>query len=333
MPLALEPADRDEWFAVANAAPAATFFHTPYWADIAVATAEWEDATVLARLPDGARAIYPLIAAPRRRLVRLARARSTWAGCYGGPIAERALTPEEVEALHAAVAARHPVELRVVLGPAMAGQRLPSGFEATADTTHVVDLTDDFEAVFARIDRKQRASWRRGEEVGIVTRPAESRDDHRAYEELYEETLSLRGERSTSRYPPAVLRAMADLVENHPGVGHMWLAEYEGRAAAAMYGFRWHGHFVLWHAATRELRLKIASPMVTLFIEMMRDASSRGASQFDMNPSGGHAGVASFKRRLGAQELPVRRIVSSRRWAAAALSATNRVDRIRRTVR
>jgi hypothetical protein len=194
-------------------------------------------------------------------------------------------------------------------------------------------LQDDFEAVFARIDRKQRAAWRRGNEIGVVARPAQSADDHRAYEEMYAETLELRGERSTSRYPPTVLRAMAALVDEQPEVGHMWLAEHEGRPAAAMYGFRWREHFVLWHAATRELRLPIASPMVTLFVEMMRDAAARGSRAFDMNPSGGHAGVASFKRRLGAEELPVRRLSAGRGWARTALAGVDRLDRVRRAVR
>lgn len=329
----LEPADRAEWLEVATAAAGATFFHTPYWIDVAAAAGELVDATVMTRLGDGARVVYPLLAAPRSRFQRLAAARSTWAGCYGGPIAERPLEPAEAEAVHAAVAARHAVELRAVLGPGMAEQRVPQGFAETADSTHVVWLHDDFDTVFSRIDRKQRQSWKRGNEVGVTARPARDAADHRAYEEMYAETLELRGERSTSRYSPEVLRAMAALVDSHPDVGHMWLAEHEGRAAAAMYGFRWREHFVLWHAATRELRLPIASPMVTLFIEMMRDAAARGAKAFDMNPSGGHAGVASFKRRLGAEELPVRRLVSSRGWARAALRGVDRLDRVRRAVR
>lgn len=326
----LRPAGRAEWLEVAAASPAATFFHTPYWADVAGADGRWVDATALAVLGDGARAVYPLLAAPRRRLRRLARAESTYAGCYGGPIAERPLRPEEIGALHAAAARRHLPGLRVTLGPGMAGAPAPRGFVRATDHTSVVALGDGFDAALTRFDRKQRAAYRRGAEAGLAARPAAGTSDHDAYRSMYASTLERRGERSTAAYPAAVLRALARIVDEVPDVGHLWLVEHEGIPAAGVYGFRWGEHMVLWHAASSDLRLPIASPMVTLLAEMMRWAAASGVRTFDMNPSGGLEGVAAFKRRLGAVELPVQRLRREHAAARAALSAVNRLDALRR---
>lgn len=329
----LEPADRDAWLAVAEASPDATFFHTPYWADIAEASGEWVDATVMGTLADGARVVYPLVARPRTRFGRLAAARSTFAGCYGGPIAERSLREGEAERLHHAASARHAAGLRVLLTPEQSAGAVPAGFDATTDTTRVIDLSSGFDAVLASFHSGQRRAFRRGDSEGLTARPARDAADHDAYERLYAETLRLRGEGQTSVYPPAVLRRMASLAAEHPELVLLWLVEHQGELVMGTYGFRWRDHVVMWHAATIGLRLPMASPLVTLLGEMMRAMAEAGVSRYDLNPSGGLTGVAEFKSRLGGEELPVRRLSRTHPWATVALRAVNRVDRLRRAVR
>lgn len=325
--IALEPAERGAWLALAEVAPEATFFHTPYWSDIAGAGGEWRDASLAGRLPDGARVVYPLVATPRGRFPRLAAGRSTFAGCYGGPIGERPLTPAERGALHREVARRHPAELHVTLVPGDASPA-PPGFQRRSDSTHFIDLSDGFDAALARFHSGQRRAFRRGGEAGLTARAAATPEDHAAYEALYERTLALRGDASTSTYPPGVLRRMAALALEHPALVMLWLVEHDGELAMGAYGLRWRDHVAMWHAATAGLRLPMASPLVTLLGEMMQAVEHEGVTRFDLNPSGGLPGVEDFKRRLGAEEVPVVRLSRRTRGGQAALRAVNRVHRI-----
>jgi CelD/BcsL family acetyltransferase involved in cellulose biosynthesis len=328
----LEPADRDAWLAVAEASPDATFFHTPYWTDIAEASGEWVDVTLTGTLADGARVVYPLVARPRSRFGRLAAARSTFAGCYGGPIGERTLTADETERLHGAASAMHASGLRIVLTPERS-TTAPRGFRSSMDTTRVIDRSVGFDAVLAGFHSGQRRAFRRGESEGLRARAARGPEDHDAYAALYEETLRLRGDAMTVSYRPEVLGQMAELAAEHPEQILLWLVEHDGRLVIGTYGFRWRDHVVMWHAATIGLRLPMASPLVTLLGEMMRAMAEDGVRRYDLNPSGGLTGVAAFKSRLGGEELPVRRLERRSAWALTALAAVNRLDRLRRAVR
>lgn len=330
--LALRGADREEWLRVARAAPEATYFHTPYWSDVAQADGRWSDATVSASLADGATAVFPLVAVRRQRLRRLAAARSTFAGCYGGPIAERPLTGPERVALCSAAARRHLPELRVTLPP-RATPPAARGFRPTPDSTHLIDLGEGFEAALARFHSGQRRAFRRGESAGLVARVARAMEDHAAYAALYERTLALRGESSTSRYPPAVLAALARQSLDAPQRVLLWLVEHDGALVMGAYGLRWGTHLAMWHAATAGVRLPMASPLVTLLGEMMRSVAADGVTTFDLNPSAGLPGVEDFKRRLGADEVPVVRLTRRSRAGGAALAAVNRTDRLCRVVR
>lgn len=329
---ALRPADRDEWLRVARAAPEATYFHTPHWSEVAEAEGGWVDVTVSASLADGATAVFPLVALRRRRLRRLAATRSSFSGCYGGPIAERRLTEPERVALYEAVARRHLTELRVTLPP---GATAPAagGFRPTPDSTHVIDLAQGFDAALSGFHSGQRRAFRRGASAGLVARAASAPEDHAAYAALYERTLAIRGESSTSRYPPAVLAALARQSLEAPDRVLLWLVEHEGALVMGAYGLRWGPHLAMWHAATAGLRLPMASPLVTLLGEMMRSVAADGVTTFDLNPSAGLPGVEDFKRRLGATEVPVVRLTYRSRAGATALAAVNRVDRLRRAVR
>lgn len=323
----LGPATEDEWLAVAAAAPSATFFHTPHWARVAAAAGGWEPAALSGRLGDGARVVYPLVRTPRRRTRRLAAGWSAWAGCYGGPVAERPLRADETAALHRAAARHHPADLRVTLPPATAGLPVPGEWPVVRDATFHVDLTGGEDAIVGRFHEGHRRAFRRGAREGLTARPADDPADAAVYLELYEETLAHWGEAATSRYPPAVFEALSAIAREAPGSARLYLAEHEGRPVAGTWSLAWGGTVILWHAAFRDVRIKMSSPQITLYATVMLDAAARGMHTLDFNPSGGHDGASAFKRRFGAQERPVLRARVGRGWARRALSAINRVHR------
>jgi hypothetical protein len=305
--LDIRAADRDQWLSIARASPQASFFHTPHWSEIACAAhPDGTDATLMATLPDGQAAVYPVF--QRVSESGWAQRLSTFAGCYGGPIAARALTQAEAEALHRDVAAATPGSLFVTLGP-LSESVAPRGFSSEEDFTHVVETEGrDFEEVLAGFDRRRRWVYRRGVREGITARCATDSDAAAQYVSLYEETLSRWGEQASSRHPRGLFERMSALAAEEPELIRLWWAELRGEPVTGMWCFYWNRRVVLWHTASRVLEGTSFSPLLSLCAEVIRDAIERGYREVDFNPSGGHGVASDFKRRLGAEQRPVRRL-------------------------
>ena len=91
--------DPDEWQAIADASPAATFFHTPAWFSVFTRSdPAARIATKVFRFEDGQTAVFPMLA--RRRLGGLlVKTESGPAVCYGGWISADPLTPDHARAI------------------------------------------------------------------------------------------------------------------------------------------------------------------------------------------------------------------------------------------
>lgn len=102
----LEPVSRDVWWNIARACPRATFFHTPLWHELASATYEdAQDDTMGAMCNNDTRAVFPILQTGRTGRGLFRSLVSTFAGCYGGVIADSPFSKTDVEKLyHAALA-------------------------------------------------------------------------------------------------------------------------------------------------------------------------------------------------------------------------------------
>ena len=298
--------DTETWWDVARACDYATFFHTPLWQEIARAVhLEARDGSFEARLDDGTRAVFPLLIHPRALFRAFGDAESTWAGCYGGAIADGALESGQRRALYAAA---DRTRGRVVLNgnPLVADDVAPSGFETTEDSTHLLSIDRPLDDLIARFSKGHRASLAAGRRNGVVTRRAESLGDYRRYFDVYRSSLDRWGERATSRYPWRLFERGHELAERYPDQVALWLAEVDGEAVAGAWVFGWNRHVVYWHGASNDAGRQVSATTVIL-VDVIADAQRRGFAWFDFNPSGGHAGVAAFKRRFDAEEVPFHR--------------------------
>jgi CelD/BcsL family acetyltransferase involved in cellulose biosynthesis len=305
----LRSVDRTTWLEVAERCPYATFFQTPLWHDLALATApEQADATIGAVLPGGVRAVLPLLRA--RRLGPWRELHSTAALCYGGIIADGPVSPAEAAQLYRAACGWRTLRLRLTESP-FAPLPAPAGAVVQEDSTHILRLGGGFDALFAGFSKSQQAHYRRGLRRGVTVRRAADMDDVRAYFAVYQATLRRwragDGALPGTEEPWRRFAAGAELAARHPGQVALWLAEVGGRVVSGAWVFSWNGHVVYWHGATDDAFFD-HHPAVVLHTEIIREAAARGAAIYDFNPSGGLPGVAEFKRRFGAEPLPVRRI-------------------------
>ena len=289
-------ADEATWLEVAERCPYATFFHTPHWARIAEAAQPGtRDASLIVEGAAGP-VVWPLVEVggsrrPGRTLI------STFAGCYGGPIA--ADGSADLEAMVAALGIGGMSRLDAWWNP-FAPPYAHTSATVREDATHVLDLDPAAPAVEARFDRGPRGWVGRARREGVTVTQS---TDWKAYEELYRESLQHWGDSASAIHPPELFEALRELAGREPELVRLWIAGHEGHALAATIVFYWGEHAVSWQTARAHGRPHLGSGPL-LVAEVAADAARRGFKVLDLNPSGGHESTADYKRSLGARELP-----------------------------
>lgn len=304
----LHAVDEKTWWRVAEHCPYATFSHTPAWQTLVLeAFPDLQPATLAAECPDGTLAILPLIRTGSAAKGLLHGQTSTFAGCYGGPIADGPLDDEVVATLYRVAVGRRVATLEVCGNP-YAPHSLPAltGTHTTTDTTHVIELSLGHERLRSGYSRSHRNAANRARKAGVQVRESRAEEDYRRYYRLYRDTLERWGDRATSVYPRRLFEAGARLAARHPRHIRLWLAERDGEAVAGAWTFAWNGHLYYWHGASRAEEMSSGVNQL-LQDEIIRQAAAEGFRHYDLYPSGGHAGVETFKRRFGARALPLTR--------------------------
>jgi CelD/BcsL family acetyltransferase involved in cellulose biosynthesis len=293
------PAGAAEWEAAWRSCPYATYFQSPGWA------ADWSAYThgafrpepLLVTLSDGRRVVLPLTRERRHRGLAH-RYHLSPAGTYGGWLAEGSLTAPQAEALLTWVLHSYaPLWWRVNPFDPCAATLRPAAGEP--DVTHVLHLGRGVQAAFQHASRGHRSALGKARRSGVVVRRAAGAEDWARYYEVYRSSLARWGSSATSGYAPSLFELLRRRGSPHV---ELWLAEMDDvlvAGALCVYGPR---HASYWHGAALGDHLRFR-PVNLLMHELVVDACGRGLDWFDLNPSGGLTGVATFKERLGAESL------------------------------
>jgi hypothetical protein len=297
---------REDWLEAARSTPHATFFHTPYWQDLAVASGRGhQDASIQFEISDGSTVYLPLTMTGKSMKGLMLRCASTFVGGYGGPIGQ-VVTPElELDIQRHVMGPRY-ARLSVVGNPLRPSSVWAPELKRSSLVTHVLPLGLDFDALLRGFTKGHRAAYKKGQRLGIKVRRATA-SDQRAYVALYQKALARWGARATSRYSPEFFQAVFELSQKLPDTVTVWVAaaEDEEVVAGGLF-FYWNQHVAYWHGVSTPERYTDSATTVLLG-EVIKDAIARKLTCFDFNPSGGHDGVAAFKRHFGALEVDVGR--------------------------
>lgn len=300
--------DAGRWWNIARRCPYASFSHTPAWQElICRAYPDLQPATVAAECDNGTQVVFPLMCLGHAGGGRLRGLASTFAGCYGGPIADGPVPPGAHLALYRAVLGDATGTMEVCGNP-YAPQQPPAGLRGSRgrrDHSLTVDLHAD-QDLWRGVKRGHRSKINRARRMGVATRAAVGLADYRRYYALYEETLARWGEAATSRYPWALFAAGAALAERYPECIRLMLAEYQGRVVAGAWTFAWNQCLYYWHGACDQEALQTGVNHLLHYV-LMQQAVDEGLRYYDFYPSGGHHGAAQFKLRFGAQAMPLLR--------------------------
>jgi len=302
--------DESFWWEVAEACEYATFFHSPLWHRLATATYdECVDRSVGAVTDDGVRLVLPLLQTGTAARGVMKKLNSTFAGCYGGVIADGPVAKADLVKLYDHVQSWNVASMQVNGNPLWDVTDRPVVLPeeaATDEFTHIIGLEGStFDDVLSNFSRGHRSSMNKGERMGVNIRKATSLADYQDYYGAYEDCLR-RWDNPSSEYPWRLFENGFDLAKRHPEKISLWLAVVEDIVVGGAWFFCWNHHLVYWHGATYEEYFDYRTNNV-LHPTIIKDALEQGFRYFDFNPSGGHEGVAKFKSRFGAEKWPLKR--------------------------
>jgi hypothetical protein len=314
----LSHVDREFWLAVAQQCEYATFFHTPFWHDLALASfAHHHDATVGAVLASGVRVVLPLLRVRVRGPWDV-----LWSPYYGGLIADGPCTLAEAQHMYQAACGWQTFQLQVTGNPLCRTSDVPVSYESKADFTHMIALQPDFEQVFADMPKPIRTGYRSGLRKGLQVRRAAGLADCGAYYEVYQDAVYRWRERGLKQHGVGYsLREFEIYYEfscQHPELAQLWLAEVDGRVVAGNWVFYWNQIATCLHGAAHRDFLGYR-PFNVLDIEIVRDAVLRRYTYYDLGPSGGLEGVIAYKDGYNAKRYPFLRAVYTARGGLTRL--------------
>lgn len=286
--------------------PEATFYHTAQWAEIV--SAAFPDIEDLSRTLGG-RSFLPLF--ERKRAMGLFTHRhSSFPFLYGGPVPRR-VDGEDLLSRALRDLREEGGSFELISNPFAPGEAaVPEGVESIEDSTHILPLPSTFEAYWDGVlAAAQRNDVRRISKKGLLIRTGDSDEEIARIHRFYIASFERWGGRPGFVYPEELYRAM---LRRGAGAVRLYLAEWEERIVGGAFIVRWNGH-VHYHAGYFDHEARALRPNVLIQVRIIEEAIRDGFADYDFLPSGGNAGVESFKESFGGVRTPIRRY----RWTSA----------------
>lgn len=296
--MTVERVSIEEWLAYDAAFPAPTFFARPAWAlALQDANPSVEAAPLRVKLASGKHAIVPL--------VKLNGGALRFKDYSGFPLGGYTMALHEdgtaascaewngiVESL-----ARYADGLTLVPWPL---GEVPTGFEASSrpHETAVVDLRDGLDAAMQNVAGIFRRMAGQAERRGVECAPC---DGENAVDDYYALL-----ERSAQRWgieKPTIAKPLVAALKQRGGADvEIWFSEVDGARIGGGIVFYGATEFFFWSAAM-DAEYGRLRPSNALNFALLRAASARGMSWYNLGSSEGLPGVARFKRDLGATDI------------------------------
>jgi len=302
MKVRIEQAPPEVWDTIWQSCDYSTYFHSREWAEV------WQEYTagrytphpLLVTFSDNKRLLFPLSKYPVHRGLNSVFISSP-AGTYGGWLSQEALSETHIDALLRALKSQG-YNLRWRANPYCPATGTDHKLVVENDITHALRLEQNFEFMQKKWAKGYRivAKAKKAEREGVVVRQAKTQADWDRYYAVYESTLGRWGEGASAAYGRPFFSSLQAKGSAHI---RLWLADYQQEVIAGALCFYAPKHVVYWHGAALAAFFHLRPVNLLMYIAI-QNAYAGGYHWFDFNPSGGHEGVAAFKKSFGATELP-----------------------------
>ncbi|WP_276248642.1 GNAT family N-acetyltransferase [Haladaptatus sp. YSMS36] len=299
----------DLWWSVAEQCQYSTFFHTPLWTEIACETnGEFKNQTIGAEFSNGTKIIFPLL--KTKDIYVFKNLQSTYAGCYGGPIADGVLIEHEFMDFLDEIRSWRTGRLGLLENPLVVDEYpdldSSTGWESENYFTQILELEDDFDTIHSNFSKDRRYGVRKARRENVSVRIATSLEDYQAYFGAYEASLE-RWNDISNRYYWGLFKSLYNLSNQYPENIKLWVTEVNGEVVTGALMLYWNDHVVNWHAASYSDYLSLY-PNDLLHAEIIADAIKNNYQYYDFNPSGGHEGVVNFKNGFGPERWEINKL-------------------------
>ncbi|MEM9775047.1 MAG: GNAT family N-acetyltransferase [Chloroflexota bacterium] len=304
--------DLDTWWQIAKADPKATFYQTPAWLEVAKCMSDkYEDASFMGELESGVKFVFPLCSYSRQWPLK--RVYSVYDQCYGGVITDGPITAAEHTAILQALPLTKFSTFDLTEVPGVRHGQFPTDYDIVEFNSSEIPLAGrTFEEIFSQYTRTHRTNYRKGAKSGLSIRQADVNNMSAEFDlfyEIYLETLNKRwgddvqGDILQLDY----LRKFEKVVTKYSNNFLMWFVELEGKAISVATAYLWNGRLDGWVMATRPEYFKLR-PSTYVITELLQYAVGQGYKLFHFGPNGDNQGLADFKRRFGAVQVPYRMV-------------------------
>lgn len=295
----IREASSNEWDIIWHSCEYATYFHSREWAKIwnVYSDGKMRPHPLLITFSDGNKALLPFsMHKEHKGLVTFYV--SSPAGTFGGWISSDTLLKAHTRLIISYIAKKIP-NLTWRFNP-YCNNVADIDAPLVPDHTRVINTVCEFDQVFRKWSKGNKAAVKQAVRFGVTARIASSIADWQTYYTAYQESAARWGDRRTSFYDWQLFKTMFEL---NSDLIRLWVADYKGNIIAGALCFYSRKHVAYWHGASLQSSFGLR-PSNLLLSEVIRDAIDRGYVWFDFNPSSGHPGVEAFKKSFGTTVMP-----------------------------
>ena len=297
----IEKVKKDFWEDVAARSSHATFFHTPHWSDIISKTFGHTDITSGFMFDDGTRAVFPLMCRnPKFTMGLLHDYVSGPPYVYGGPIAEKELTSQQLAEILAYIRSRCTAYSSILIrGNPYARQLTLQGFKEVKDHSHVTELFKhkDEKDLFTTYSGRSREHIKSAIKSDIQIREVSGVN---AYEELYAIYVSMFkywGDTVLTSYPMALFKNF--YYQKNQNI-KLWAAYYNDKMIGGEMALYWSDKCTPYFSYHNREYSKLNARRLLLHTQFLY-CLTNGYKYFDFMLSGQIKGLENFKKSMGAQ--------------------------------
>lgn len=291
------------WLEIAKSCPYATYFHTPYWAELMTKTFFYIDITKGFIFDDGTRVIFPFMRIKKNIFKGfLDDYISGPFYVHGGPISDRELSKQQIDEIIEYIKAtfKH-YNSMVIRGNPFNHDIIVHGFQKVNDSNYVVELfkyNNEIE-LLKSYSKRQRTYVNKAKESSLIIKEASSLNEYEKFYELYQKSIKYWHEDFAS-YP---LKLFQNLY-NQKNKYMRFLAIYNNKKMiGGEIAFYWNAHCSSWLAYYNREYSKLNAQRYSIHLDYLY-CIEKGIKYYDLGNCGGIKGLQYFKESMGGKAYP-----------------------------
>lgn len=293
------------WEDVAKSCPYATFFHTPYWSKLMEKAFSCMDITKGFIFDDGTRVIFPFIR--KKQSFFLGIFDDYISGLlyvYGGPIADREMTKQQLDEIIEYINSVFKMHNRILIRGNPYGQVIkPIAFKEVKDLSRVIELFryESEDDLFKSYEKRGRRHIKKAKKSNaFIIKASNSLVGYEKLYQFYKKSFKYWGNKILTDFPLALFQNFYNLKCKYI---KLWMIEYNNRMIGGEILLYWNDYCISFFPFYDREYSKL---QVRRYMEhnIFLDCKEKGIKYYDFLQSGGLKGIEDFKRSMGGQEYP-----------------------------